>query len=605
MFLRVFSFNLLNTESSAGKSVSADDLYTPQKGYGFVTEKNRRQQEMLQYAELNSAFEPLYWYQGQDLTVISQDAAGCFVDSEKILESMAQKEGSAYPGEKRRIPLCFKVNVPKQDNYKVSLTVYAPEYEKDVLIYLGRRHLAYKGDLKAGENFTLTATVNVCDIIPRGQEAIFEDKTLDIAIVGDKVRVVSLQVEEATCPTIYIAGDSTVTDQSASYPYAPGTSYCGWGQMISSYINEEIAVSNHAHSGLTTESFRMEGHYSIVEKYWKPGDYYFIQFAHNDQKLDHLKAEEGYRNNMITYINEARANGVHPVIVTPIARNTWKGNDGTYNDLLKEYGESCIKIGKEMDVPVLDLHQLSMDFIKEMGVEASKPYFFPNDYTHSDDYGGYFMAGYVAGQIKEICGKSDKKEYQILAAAITEGFGKWEPENYICLPEKPQIYEDVKGPEAVQLLSDVDRLEEIADRASVLDMLIKTCRFFPTNVYNDMFVDVVGHEWYAGAVECAYQNGMILPEMVTDKHFFPEKAVTLEEFLIFAMNAYKSRKPWPELSDEEAIKIRGELGICKNAAEEYILAAVMLGVITAGEVTDLERKITRAEAVNMCRRMKI
>ena len=81
MFLKAFSFGLKNEESSADIFVSADDLYTPRKGYGFVTEKNRRQQEMLQYAELNSAFEPLYWYQGQDLTKIEQAEDGCFVDS--------------------------------------------------------------------------------------------------------------------------------------------------------------------------------------------------------------------------------------------------------------------------------------------------------------------------------------------------------------------------------------------------------------------------------------------------------------------------------------------------------------------------------------------
>nr|WP_304954957.1 hypothetical protein [uncultured Acetatifactor sp.] len=84
-----------------------------------------------------------------------------------------------------------------------------------------------------------------------------------------------------------------MTDQSAEYPYAPGTNYSGWGQMISAYLNQRIAVSNHAHSGLTTASFREEGHYGILEQYIRPGDYMLIQFAHNDQKLDELKAQEG------------------------------------------------------------------------------------------------------------------------------------------------------------------------------------------------------------------------------------------------------------------------------------------------------------------------
>ena len=50
-----------------------------------------------------------------------------------------------------------------------------------------------------------------------------------------------------------------------------------------------------------------------------------------------LKAEEGYRANLLRYIRECRERGAFPILVTPLARNTWKGNDGSYNDLLEEY----------------------------------------------------------------------------------------------------------------------------------------------------------------------------------------------------------------------------------------------------------------------------
>ena len=36
-------------------------LYTPQRGWGFVTEKTRREQESLRLPELNSGFEPVWW----------------------------------------------------------------------------------------------------------------------------------------------------------------------------------------------------------------------------------------------------------------------------------------------------------------------------------------------------------------------------------------------------------------------------------------------------------------------------------------------------------------------------------------------------------------
>lgn len=598
MFHSKFLFGTVG-DSSNSIRVTADDLYRPGKGYGFVTEKNRREQEQLRIAELNSAFDTVYWYQDEDLSELQEDAEGVFLDSDAVIAALVKKTGEPERGEHRRIPLSFKMDVPRQGNYKVTVTICAEKPLKDVLIYTGRRRLGYRGDIPAGM-FTYTMMVNVCDIVPRGQTRMFTDKTLDITVTADRPRISSIYVEEIVCPTIYIAGDSTVTDQSADYPYAPGTSYCGWGQMIPAYFNDGIAVSNHAHSGLTTESFRKEGHYAIIDQYSRPRDFFFYQFGHNDQKLEALKARGGYYSNLTRYIAECRDKGAYPVLVTPIARNTWKGNDGSYNDLLAEYADVCKEIGEAMEVPVLDLHQLSMDFVTEHGLEGSKPYYFPNDYTHSNDYGAYYMAGLVAQEISRVCAGHQNPGYRFLAKCVTEGFGPWEPTEEIVLPVKPAIYENVANPaEGGALLSETENLSEKADRVSVLDMLIKTARFFPTNVYNDMFTDVVGHEWYAGTVECAYQNGIIDENLVEGQHFYPEREVTLEEFLVFGMNGYKSRKTLPE-EKECAYDNR-----CREFAKPFVRAACAVGLIPADGSVDLKKVLTRGEAVELCRKMNI
>ncbi len=598
MFCGKFLFGIRDN-SSNGICVTSNDLYRPGKGYGFVTEQNRREQDLLKIPELNSAFDTVYWYQDETLSEIREDALGIFLDSDAMTAALAEKSGEPEKGEHRYIPLSFKIDVPRQGNYKVTVTICAKEPLKDVLIFTGRRRLGYRGDIPAG-TFTHTMMVNVCDIIPRGHTSAFVDKTLDITILADRPRVSSIAVEETDCPTLYIAGDSTVTDQSADYPYAPGTSYSGWGQMISAYFNNGLAVSNHAHSGLTTESFRGEGHYAIVERYIRPGDFILFQFGHNDQKLDELKARGGYYSNLVRYISECYDRGAFPVLVTPLARNTWKGNDGSYNDLLSEYAQVCKELGTVTEVPVLDLHQHSMDFVVEHGLEGSKPYFFPNDYTHSNDYGAYYMAGLLAGEIERVCSAHPESRYQFLAECVTEGFGEWMPAEEIVLPQKPAIFENVANPaEGDMLLSDVDRPTENADRASVLDMIIKTARFFPTNVYNDMFTDVVGHEWYAGAVECAYQNGIIDGHLVEEQRFYPEREVTLEEFLVFGMNGYKSRRALPEERD-----CAYDSG-CREFARPFVRAACAIGLIPADGSADLSRVITRGEAVELCRKMKI
>ena len=598
MFHSKFLFGAVE-DSSNSICVTADDLYRPGKGYGFVTEKNRREQEQLRISELNSAFDTVYWYQDENLSELQEDADGVFLDSDAAIAVLVKKTGEPEQGEHRRIPLSFKMDVPRQGNYKVTVTICTGEPLKDVLIYTGRRRLGWRGDIPAG-TFTRTMTVNVCDIVPRGQTRMFTDKTLDITVIADKPRISGIYVEETVCPVIYIAGDSTVTDQSAEYPYAPGTSYSGWGQMISAYFGDGIAVSNHAHSGLTTESFRKEGHYAIIDQYSRPGDFFFYQFGHNDQKLEALKARGGYYSNLTRYIAECRDKGAYPVLITPIARNTWKGNDGSYNDLLAEYAEICKEIGTVTEVPVLDLHQLSMDFVVEHGLEGSKPYYFPDDYTHSNDYGAYYMAGLVAQEIVRVCAGHPEQGYRILAKCVTEGFGSWEPVDEIVLPVKPAIYENVANPmEGGALLSEIDNLSENADRVSVLDMIIKTARFFPTNVYNDMFTDVVGHEWYAGTVECAYQNGIIDENLVEGQLFYPEREVTLEEFLVFGMNGYKSRKALPE---ERECAYDGS---CREFAGSFVRAACAIGLIPADGSADLKKVITRGEAVELCRKMKI
>ena len=99
------------------------------------------------------------------------------------------------PGSPRRIPLLFKVDVPRQGNYKVTLTIRSEEEMGEVLIFTGRRRLAFHGCVQAGE-FTYTMAVNVCDIVPVGHSHIFADKTVDIAVLADRPRISALTVEE-------------------------------------------------------------------------------------------------------------------------------------------------------------------------------------------------------------------------------------------------------------------------------------------------------------------------------------------------------------------------------------------------------------------------
>ena len=249
MFHQIYAFST-QSSSQSDYVITESNLYTKEKGYGFVIPKNRLEQEDLQIPEVNSGFDPWYWLESQNFVELSSSPNGIYVNK---VDSTLMPDAL--------IPLCFKVNVPCSDNYKVTLTLHNLDHTPhSALLFSGRRRLmSHIEHLAAHTSITRTFLVNVSDIIPRARTLPFNDLTLDLAIVGPQIALTKIEIMSCNAPTLYIGGDSTVTDQNTSYPYHPSHSYCGWGQMLSAFLNEEIAVSNHAHSGLTSGTFRSEG----------------------------------------------------------------------------------------------------------------------------------------------------------------------------------------------------------------------------------------------------------------------------------------------------------------------------------------------------------
>ncbi len=499
----------------------------------FLTEDAVEKEPKLGIPELNSGFVP-------------HDE----LRSVKLLKPEVTSEGakSEYEGD-GLVPLIAKAELGKEGNFLVKVKMTALR-DTEGILFAGRRRMVMKRAFKAGEHYSAEFAVNVSPIVPRTYSEPMEDTGLDLALAGRGMVLSDVSVEDFDGPTVYIAGDSTVTDQPAAYPYDPALSYSGWGQMLQYFLGGRMAVSNHAHSGLTTESMRSEGHYAILFDRIKKGDLCLFQFAHNDQKLDHLKAFEGYTANLKRYIDEIRNKGAVPVIVSPLARNTWKG-DGTYNDLLEEYADACRNIAEKENIPYIDLHAYSMDFIVKNGRETARRWYFPSDYTHTNDYGAYMYAGFVYSRMCEL------GLVQGVSVDGTEGRSEdfksdWMP------PMEPPVFklpipsdneqEDsgaAKTGSGAAILAGIDRPDDILTRAEAFELVITTVKFFPTNVYNDMFVDVVGHEVYAGSIQCAWQNGIIPVSMLNDpeKRIYPDRPVTLADLLEILRLGYLSRRP--------------------------------------------------------------
>ena len=300
------------------------------------------------------------------------------------------------------IPLQFEAKVEKPGVYRVTVRMKNDEADMAVTVFsTHRRFHLIDCPVKKGEEKTVVFSVHVCDVQPNEAPLIKGDRVA-VALLGKHAVLSAVEIEKAEDVTVFVAGDSTVTDQSANYPYQPKTSYCGWGQMLSQWFQPGVAVSNHAQSGLTTDTFRKDGHWKVALENMKPGDFCFFQFGHNDQKCDELQAFGGYLDNLRRYVNECRERGVQAVLCSPINRILFEEN-GALRDLLGEYGEAVQTVAQEEGVPFVDLLSQTTAIFTDFGPQKAPDYFWNDgssvDRTHPNDFGGALISRLVASEI--------------------------------------------------------------------------------------------------------------------------------------------------------------------------------------------------------------
>ena len=72
--------------------------------------------------------------------------------------------------------------------------------------------------------------------------------------------------------------------------------------------------------------------------------------------------------NMEQYVDDARAIGAQPVLMTPLTRRQWdEANPGKIKSSLEPYAEEVRKIAAERNVPLIDLHASSIELYEKLG----------------------------------------------------------------------------------------------------------------------------------------------------------------------------------------------------------------------------------------------
>jgi pectinesterase len=155
---------------------------------------------------------------------------------------------------------------------------------------------------------------------------------------------------------IILVGDSTVTDNA------------GWGLGFKQFLTDVAECINTSRGGRSSMSFMKEGRWTNALALH--GDYYLIQFGHNNEpgKPGRSTDMPTYVANMKQYVDDVRAIGAKPILVTPLTRRQWdKANPGKIKSSLAPYAEEVRKIAAGKNVTLVDLQARSIELCESLG----------------------------------------------------------------------------------------------------------------------------------------------------------------------------------------------------------------------------------------------
>lgn len=151
----------------------------------------------------------------------------------------------------------------------------------------------------------------------------------------------------------------------------------GWGPSFCAYhVTSFAACVNLARGGRSSGSYRAEGSWELALAEMRTPGYkdiwVLIQFGHNDQpgkpgRSTDLATE--FPANIARYVDEVRAAGAKPVLLTPLTRRIFK--DGKLDNDLEPWAAAVRKVAAEKKVPLLDLNAESSAAVQAMGEAAA------------------------------------------------------------------------------------------------------------------------------------------------------------------------------------------------------------------------------------------
>lgn len=199
--------------------------------------------------------------------------------------------------------------------------------------------------------------------------------------------------------TIELVGDSTVNAGS------------GWGPGFCADLTPNVKCVNMAKNGRSSKSYYNEGWWTKALAVHP--DYMLIQFGHNDMPGKGPARETSpnttYAANMRRYIQQARAHGIHPIIVTSISRRNYV--HGKLRRGLKPYAAAAKRVAEQEHVPVIDLYSISVHILSKMNQHQADAFDLVHhkagkvtlDHTHLNAFGATYFGRIVANDLARRC----------------------------------------------------------------------------------------------------------------------------------------------------------------------------------------------------------
>jgi len=247
-------------------------------------------------------------------------------------------------------------------------------------------------------------------------EARHWDEKLTLEFNGPRPALTVLElVKDDTVPTLFTAGDSTVADPRRG----PGGN---WPTQLAQFLKPEVVICNSASSGETSKSFITGQRLDKVLSQMKAGDFFLVQFGHNDSKpqwpQSYTDPATSFKAYLGVYLAETKRRGATLVLVTPMERRSNGDTVGPWARAMREFAA-------EHHVPLIDQWAMSKVMWTALGPDVGTAF---ADQTHLSGYGGYLLAKNIVRGIRT--------SVPGLAKFIADDFIEMDP----AKPESPPEY---------------------------------------------------------------------------------------------------------------------------------------------------------------------